>query len=59
MLPSFDMHLSLTLAKLEVNVTGRGRFSIVGVVAGVGNWLGEISAEDLYEMLLSFLAESV
>jgi len=42
-----DMHLSLTLAKLEVDEAEVGRFSIVGVRAGVGNCFEGISTECL------------
>jgi hypothetical protein len=41
------MILSLTLAELEIDETEIGRFSTVGVMAGVGNWLEAISTECL------------
>ena len=42
-----DMLLSLTLAKLELDETEMGRFSTVGVRAGVGNCFEGISMEFL------------
>jgi hypothetical protein len=41
------MHLSLTLAMLEADEVEIGRFSTVGVGAGVGSWLEAISTERL------------
>jgi hypothetical protein len=41
------MDPSPALAKLEVDEAEVGRFSIVGVRAGVGSWLEEISTECL------------
>jgi hypothetical protein len=41
------MHLSLTLAMLELEEAEMGRFSTVGVRAGVGSWFGVISTDCL------------